>query len=131
MMAVLLYPFSCSSRKYFRSFARDGCMKIILSWRLFCMIRGSRVCYHQANSNGDKMMRWIDKSRLFELARQGKRLTHVLAVIPLAFIFAFLAEFGAIPVLAVLVIQYGFPEDLLSMNQMPVTASGLWMALFL
>lgn len=76
-------------------------------------------------------MNWFDHSRLLELARQGKRLTHILAVIPLAFIFSFLAEFGAIPILAVLVIQYGFSEDLLSMSGMPVTASGLWMALFL
>lgn len=76
-------------------------------------------------------MNWFKNSSLFELARQGKRLTHILAVIPLAFIFAFLAEFGAIPILAVLLIQYGFSEDILSMNRMPVTASGLWMALFL
>jgi hypothetical protein len=31
----------------------------------------------------------------------------------------------------VLLIQYGLSEDLLSMNRMPVTDSGLWMALFL
>ena len=76
-------------------------------------------------------MNWFEQSRLFELARQGKRLTHILAVIPLAFIFAFLAEFGSLPVLVVLLVQYGLSEDLLSMSGLPVTASGLWMGLFL
>lgn len=76
-------------------------------------------------------MDWFFNSRLFELARRGKRLTHILAVIPLTFVFSFLAEFGSIPLLAVLVVRYGFSEDLLSMKDMPVTLAGLWMALFL
>ena len=42
-----------------------------------------------------------------------------------------LAEFGSLPVLAVLVLKYGFSESLLSMKDMPVTLAGLWMALVL
>ncbi len=76
-------------------------------------------------------MNWFFNSRLFELARRGKRLTHILALIPLTFVFSFAAGFGSLPVLVVLIWRYGFSEDLLSMNAMPVTLSGLWMALFL
>jgi len=76
-------------------------------------------------------MDWFNQSRLFELAREGRRLTPVWAVIPLALAFAIIAQFGSIPILAALAIQYGFSKELLSMSDMPVTASGLWMALFL
>ena len=70
-------------------------------------------------------------SRLFDLARQGKRLTHILAIIPLAILFLFLSEFGAIPVVVAQVIQYGFSENMPLVTGMSATTSGLWMALFL
>jgi len=76
-------------------------------------------------------MDWFSQSRLFELARQGKRLTHILAVIPLAVVFLFLSEFGALPVLIGVGLLYGFSLDMLSFSNMSVTLSGLWMGLFL
>jgi membrane protease YdiL (CAAX protease family) len=76
-------------------------------------------------------MDWFSHSRLFELARQGKRLTHGLAVIPLAILFLFLSEFGAIPVVVAQVIQYGFSENMPLAPGMSATTSGIWMALFL
>ncbi len=78
-------------------------------------------------------MDWFSQSHLFNLARQGKRLTHILAVIPLAFLFLFLSEFGALPVLIAVGFKYGFTLDVLSMTGLPVSAalSGLWMRLFL
>jgi membrane protease YdiL (CAAX protease family) len=74
---------------------------------------------------------WISHSRLFELARRGRRLTHLLAVIPLAFLIAFIGQFGSLPVMFFLIMRNGLSEDLLSMGDMPVSLSGLWMALFL
>ena len=52
-------------------------------------------------------MEWFIKSRLFDLARQGQRLTHIAAVIPLTFFFAIIAQFGVIPVLVGMRVLYG------------------------
>jgi membrane protease YdiL (CAAX protease family) len=81
--------------------------------------------------NDSQYMEWFNRSRLFELARRGRRLTHILAVIPLVFVFSFLSEFGSLPILAVLLIRSGPGMDILSMADVPVTLAGLLMALFL
>jgi membrane protease YdiL (CAAX protease family) len=74
---------------------------------------------------------WLSNSHLFELARKGRRLTHFLLAVPLAFAFAFVAQFASLPVVAILVMRNGLSADLLSMSDMPVTLAGLYMALFL
>ena len=47
-------------------------------------------------------MNWFSNSRLFELAHQGKRLTHVAAVIPLSFLFALVSQLGVIPLFIIM-----------------------------
>lgn len=76
-------------------------------------------------------MNWFSQSHLFDLARKGKRQTHILAVIPLVVVFLFLSEFGALPVLIVVGLLHGFSLDMLSFTNMSATLSGLWMGLFL
>jgi membrane protease YdiL (CAAX protease family) len=44
------------------------------------------------------MMDWFNNSKLFEMARSGKRLTHIAAVIPLVIVFAVVSQLGAAPV---------------------------------
>ena len=90
------------------------------------IVPGGRLCYYERMK-----LTWISHSRLFELARRGRRLTHILAVIPLAFLIAFLGQFGSLPVIFLLIMRNGVSEDLLSLGDMPATLSGLWMALFL
>jgi membrane protease YdiL (CAAX protease family) len=106
------------------------------AWRLFyhgevCIVRDGRFCYHGDIPDGDMTMDWFQKSRLFELARQGKRLTHILAVAPLAFLFSFVAQFGSLPILVILALLYGLSENVLPLEDMSATESGIWMALFL
>jgi membrane protease YdiL (CAAX protease family) len=74
---------------------------------------------------------WLSNSRLFELARMGKRLTHILAVIPLSLIFSVVGQFGSIPVVFLMVFLNDGADDLLAMNNLPVALSGLVMGLFL
>ena len=76
-------------------------------------------------------MDWLTASRLFELARQGKRLTHILLLVPLAVILTFLAQFGSIPVLVAVVILYGSSGPGLPLDKMTATEAGFWMAAFL
>jgi len=73
---------------------------------------------------------WIAQSRMFELARRGRRLTHILAVIPLAVIFAVLAEFGSLPLLILLTFQGGVTATGISTEDLSSTMAGLVMALF-
>jgi membrane protease YdiL (CAAX protease family) len=42
-------------------------------------------------------MEWFNNSKLFDLAKQGQRLTHVAAVIALAPVFIFLSKLGVLP----------------------------------
>jgi membrane protease YdiL (CAAX protease family) len=72
---------------------------------------------------------WITQSRLFELARRGRRLTHILAVIPLVLLFSFIAGLAVLPVFIAQGMLYGFSEDLLFMEGIPPTQSGIFMAL--
>ena len=71
-------------------------------------------------------MEWFNNSRLFALAREGKRLTHIAAVIPLAFIFSISAELAAIPLFVILGLVYGFTEEGISLKHIPNTLAGLW-----
>lgn len=72
-------------------------------------------------------MHWFNNSKLFEMARQGQRLTHIAAVIPLSFVFAFLSQLGAIPVFVAMMALYGFNEAALSMQGMTSLEAGFWM----
>lgn len=74
-------------------------------------------------------MDWFSNSRLFELARSGKRLTHILAVIPLSVLITFIAGFGALPVYILMVAIYGLSDQVLSLEGMPPLISGAWMSL--
>ena len=75
-------------------------------------------------------MNWFNNSRLFELARQGKRLTHIAVVIPLSFIFVVLAQLGIIPLALIMQAVYGF-EDMfqVSLKGFPNTVIGFWMGM--
>lgn len=74
-------------------------------------------------------MHWFNHSRLFDLARQGTHLTHIAAVIPLSFVFAFVAQIGVIPLVVILALIYGFTETGISLKGIPNTTAGLWMSL--
>lgn len=52
-------------------------------------------------------MEWSKNSRLFDLARQGQRLTNVFAIIPLSLIFVILSQLAVIPVLLGMRAIYG------------------------
>lgn len=73
-------------------------------------------------------MNWFDTSNLFSLARQGKRLTHIAAVIPLAFIFTVIAQLGILPLMFLIKTIYGF-EDIfqISFEGFSNTVVGFWM----
>jgi len=73
-------------------------------------------------------MDWFNNSKLFDLARQGQRLTHIAAVIPLVFVFMLTAQMAALPVFAVLFVLYGFSEETLSLQGLPPLEAGFWMA---
>ena len=74
-------------------------------------------------------MNWFTNSRLFELARQGKRLTHIAAVIPLSFLFALVSQLGVIPLVIIMGSIYGITEDGISMQGTPALEAGFWMSL--
>ena len=74
-------------------------------------------------------MNWFTNSRLFELARQGKRLTHIAAVIPLSFLFALVSQLGVIPLVIIMGSIYGITEDGISMQGTPSLEAGFWMSL--
>lgn len=74
-------------------------------------------------------MEWFTKSRLFDLARQGQRLTHIAVVIPLSFLFALFAQLGVIPLVIIMGSIYGFTETGISMKGVPPLEAGFWMSL--
>lgn len=74
-------------------------------------------------------MDWFNNSKLFDLARQGKRLTHIAAVIPLSIVFSFISQLGVIPVVVVIGILYGFTETGISTAGVANTLAGFWMAM--
>lgn len=74
-------------------------------------------------------MDWFNNSKLFSMARQGQRLTHIAAVIPLSIIFSFVAQMGIIPVFIAMTILYGFSETLITLEGLSPTAAGFWMSM--
>jgi membrane protease YdiL (CAAX protease family) len=74
-------------------------------------------------------MEWFTKSRLFDLARQGQRLTHIAVVIPLSFLFALFAQLGVIPLIIIMGSIYGFSETGISMKGISALEAGFWMSL--
>jgi membrane protease YdiL (CAAX protease family) len=74
-------------------------------------------------------MHWFNNSKLFDLAKQGQRLTHIAAVIPLSIVFSIFAQFGVIPVVIVMGILYGFTETGISTPELSALMSGFWMAM--
>lgn len=75
-------------------------------------------------------MDWFNHSKLFEMAKQGQRLTHIAAVIPLSLIFAFLGQLGVIPLVILLGVLYGFTATGISMpKDMPAAQAGFWMGM--
>ncbi|GAB1471818.1 type II CAAX endopeptidase family protein [Chloroflexota bacterium] len=76
-------------------------------------------------------MNWFNNSRLFDLARQGQRLTHIAAVIPLTFIFSVISQFGQIPIIIVMAVLYGFTDTLMPLKGLSSLTAGFWMSLML
>ena len=74
-------------------------------------------------------MKWFTESRLFDLARQGQRLTHIGAVIPLSFFFALTSQLGIIPLIIIMGSIYGITENGVSMKGIPPLEAGFWMGL--
>jgi len=74
-------------------------------------------------------MNWFTNSRLFDLARQAKRLTHIAVVIPLSFLFALVSQLGVIPLFLIMGSIYGITEDGISMQGTPALEAGFWMSL--
>ena len=74
-------------------------------------------------------MHWFNHSKLFDLARQGQRLTHIAAIIPLSFVFAFIGQLGVIPIIVVLGLIYGFTETGVSLAGISNTMAGFWMGM--
>ncbi len=75
-------------------------------------------------------MDWFNNSKLFDLAKQGQRLPHIALVVPLSFLFVFIAQMGIVPVVIVLGILYGFSETGIDLPQeLPAVISGFWMAM--
>ncbi len=57
-------------------------------------------------------MNWFNNSRLFEMARLGRRLTHIAAVVPLTIVFAILSQLGALPIILAEGTIYGFSANI-------------------
>jgi membrane protease YdiL (CAAX protease family) len=76
-------------------------------------------------------MDWFNNSKLFEMARHGKRLTHIAAVIPLSLVFLFLSQLGAIPLVVVLLFIYGLGGFNINLSGVSALVAGFWMAMLL
>jgi membrane protease YdiL (CAAX protease family) len=80
-----------------------------------------------------KPMEWFKNSRLFDLARQGQRLTNIFALIPLSFIIIILSQLAVIPVFLGIIAIYG--RDHISSEGtligFPALVSGFWESLLL
>lgn len=76
-------------------------------------------------------MHWFNNSKLFEMARQGKRLTHIAVVILFSFIIPRISEIGAIPVLNAKFILHGFSWNIFDFEGLSPLESGFWMAAIL
>jgi len=76
-------------------------------------------------------MDWFNNSKLFEMARQGKRLTHIAAVIPFSFLIPIISQFGTIPVIVAKFIFHGVSWNILNFEGLSLLESGFWMAAIL
>jgi hypothetical protein len=77
-------------------------------------------------------MDWFNNSRLFDLAKQGQRLTHIAFVIPLSFLFLLFAQFGAVPLFIVFGQLFSLTETgSIDIKASSNTSEGFWMGLFL
>ena len=76
-------------------------------------------------------MNWFNNSRLFDLARQGQRLTHIAAVIPLSFVFMIGSQLGVIPIFLIMKGIYGSTGNSISLKGVSNTVGGMWSALIL
>jgi uncharacterized protein len=76
-------------------------------------------------------MHWFNHSRLFDLARQGQRLTHIAAVIPFSFLIPLISQFGAIPVIVAKFIFHGVSWNILGFEGFSPLEAGFWMAAIL
>lgn len=75
-------------------------------------------------------MNWFNNSKLFDLARQGQRLTHIAALIPLSLLFAFISQLGVIPIVIVMGLLYGITETGIAMpEEVSALVAGFWMAM--
>lgn len=74
-------------------------------------------------------MDWFNNSKLFSMARQGQRLTHIAAVIPLSILFSFVAQMGIIPVVIVMTVIYGFSDAIITLEGMAPSIAGFWMGM--
>lgn len=76
-------------------------------------------------------MNWFFNSKIFDFARSGQRLPHIVAVIPLSLVFIFISQLGVIPIIVLLVFAYG-PDAVIQNSysaDMSNTLAGLWMGL--
>jgi uncharacterized protein len=76
-------------------------------------------------------MDWFNNSKLFDLARQGKRLTHIAVVIPFSFLIPLISQFGTIPVIVAKFIFHGVSWNILDFEGLSPLESGFWMAAIL
>lgn len=76
-------------------------------------------------------MHWFNNSRLFDLARQGQRLTHIAVVILFALIIPLISEIGTIPVIIAKFIIHGVSWNILDFEGFSPLESGFWMAAIL
>lgn len=76
-------------------------------------------------------MHWFKDSKLFDLARQGQRLTHIAVVILFALIIPLISEIGTIPVIIAKFIIHGVSWNILDFEGLSPLESGFWMAAIL
>lgn len=74
-------------------------------------------------------MHWFTNSKLFDLARQGKRLTHIALVIPMSLVIPFVSQLAAIPIFMVMLLRFGNFDALLNMRGISALEAGFWMSL--
>jgi membrane protease YdiL (CAAX protease family) len=77
------------------------------------------------------LMHWFNESKLFDLARQGKRLTHIAVVILFSFLIPIISQFGTIPVIILKFMLHGFSWNILNFEGLSPLESGFWMAAIL
>lgn len=76
---------------------------------------------------------WLNQNPLYDLARQGKRLTPWWLLVPLAWAMIFVAGFFALPLVIALVSLYGFSLGgfMQDLNALPPTTAAFWQSLLL